>query len=779
MTDPERSGNDEVGSSTGATQPQRPSLTVAVDDLFVPSFASPVVPLQPVGLSMLRLVTPHEGGESNSVLERDARRISMFCTAPALESKELIAELKVEIEMFAYQHGATLHDAAATPRSGAKAAGGLRTCVPPPSEILQLLDPLSREQLMDATMELYGMVHRLYLFAEAAEISAGENPPLGSSVSTRGTPSSLPSAASMRQALMGASVSSARDRKPVVQVERQGGGDPEEQINNYSVVAELGRGAQGRVLLVLNERSEPFAIKVLSRPQPKRLIGLQRQHLQQAQALARGLQTPTNAAAAPIAPLAAISVSAEHSDVGGRLGSLQSTPGSTPSNMSAGRGRAPSTPEVGFIGRGFPQGPPDFAAREIAIMKKLHHRNIVQLHEVIEDADEATTYLVMQYIDNGPVSTLLRDGSWSTVFPPLAMKYMRDIASGLGYLHRHGVVHRDIKPDNILVDRNNVAYLADFGISILMQKSGRAPSVSTAFLGAMMSPSSSTHQPSLGASRSHSNTFSLSCCTTTVAGGPVGTIPFMSPELILATGATPPFSPASDVWALGVTLFVMLYGRLPFLGADVREIMHNIAHGALEFPSTASSEERELFERLLAKDPAKRLTLVEFRRHSMVREAESTGDVPGSPKFEEFKDGASRGFASELVEVSTKDIEEAFARRKMGLRRAGVLQSVLHPHAQTIVSRFAKKIRDRVATARANNPQRRTSHFRSRVLSIIPGQPLTLSPQPPPFPRNGTDASFGDTVSSADAMCDDAVEAELRARNDAAKKKTLPPRRRG
>ena len=203
--------------------------------------------------------------------------------------------------------------------------------------------------------------------------------------------------------------------------------------------------------------------------------------------------------------------------------------------------------------------------REIAVMKKLRHRHIVALLEVIDDPAASKMYIVMQHIDNGAIGKVQPDLTCKAIAPKALLKYARQITAGLEYLHRHRICHRDIKPENILVNVNGEAFLADFGVSEMM---GGKKGVQ----------------------------------------GKSGTLLFMSPELLRDREAD---GYAVDMWALGVTLWGLLVGKLPF--ASEAEILD------MNFMPELKEDHRSamwapLLRQLLDRNSATRMTAKEAHR---------------------------------------------------------------------------------------------------------------------------------------------------------------------
>ena len=213
--------------------------------------------------------------------------------------------------------------------------------------------------------------------------------------------------------------------------------------------------------------------------------------------------------------------------------------------------------------------------REVAIMKKLQHPNIVRLYECIDDPEAEMVYLVMQYIDNGPLLKFDEEMR-CTPFPITAVqKIVKQLASAVAFVHAQGVVHCDIKPDNVLVDTKGSVYLTDFGVSELVDKAKER------------------------------------------VEGQRGTPLFFSPDLLQSGHCTP----ASDMWALGVTIYAMVFGRLPFNGDSFLGAAHSILNDPLTFPPASAGQVKwtKLLRRLLERDPSKRMTAKELKHDTILR----------------------------------------------------------------------------------------------------------------------------------------------------------------
>ncbi len=169
------------------------------------------------------------------------------------------------------------------------------------------------------------------------------------------------------------------------------------------------------------------------------------------------------------------------------------------------------------------------ARREAEAIAKIEHPNVVTVHDQVETDNQV--WIVMKLLEARSLADLLR--SERVLAIPRAADIGLQILQGLRAVHAASVVHRDVKPANVLVREDGTAILVDFGIAT--------------FEGAAQ---------------------------VTRSGSVIGTPPYLAPELF-APGSPGP-TPASDLWALGVTLYEMAEGEAPFAGGEVWEVQENI-----------------------------------------------------------------------------------------------------------------------------------------------------------------------------------------------------------
>ncbi|HEX6444253.1 MAG TPA: protein kinase [Streptosporangiales bacterium] len=196
--------------------------------------------------------------------------------------------------------------------------------------------------------------------------------------------------------------------------------------------------------------------------------------------------------------------------------------------------------------------------REAKIAASLHHPNIVELYDVVADGDDR--WLIMEYVPSRSLAALVETGG--RLPPGQVARLGTQLASALAAVHAQGVVHRDVKPGNVLVTDDGDAKLADFGISRAIWSEVTAPDT----------------------------------------GSLIGTPEYMAPEV--AQGGDP--TAASDVFSLGATLYCAVEGRSPFGGdANPLRALHRAASGTMPTPEHAGGLTPVLAE-LMRAEPARR-----------------------------------------------------------------------------------------------------------------------------------------------------------------------------
>ncbi|XP_076669557.1 serine/threonine-protein kinase MARK2 isoform X6 [Andrena cerasifolii] len=197
--------------------------------------------------------------------------------------------------------------------------------------------------------------------------------------------------------------------------------------------------------------------------------------------------------------------------------------------------------------------------REVRIMKMLDHPNIVKLFQVIET--EKTLYLVMEYASGGEVfDYLVLHGRMKE---KEARAKFRQIVSAVQYCHQKKIIHRDLKAENLLLDSEMNIKIADFGFS---------------------------------------NEFTPGNKLDTFCGSP----PYAAPELFQGKKYD---GPEVDVWSLGVILYTLVSGSLPFDGSTLRELRERVLRGKYRIPFYMSTDCENLLKKFLVLNPAKRASL--------------------------------------------------------------------------------------------------------------------------------------------------------------------------
>jgi len=284
----------------------------------------------------------------------------------------------------------------------------------------------------------------------------------------------------------------------------------------------------------------------------------------------------------------------------------------------------------------------DLVEQEIAIMKKIQHRNIVNLVEVINT--EKVLYLILEYMPYGSLAKgtarVTRLGSEFTGDDcELLRLYMRDMVSGLAYLHSQGICHCDIKPENILIGDSGVLKLADFGLS---------------------------HFISPGQS---SRLFSEKD----------GTPAFQAPECLMESEDHMFSLYPTDIWALGVTLYQVKYGYLPFFSEEEEKLMEMIKKEPVHLPTSESDQDFiNLVHALLDKDPLNRITVEQLCVHPWITDRGRLEEIPYDFIRANVTEREQRKAMSRLTKMSQSEPKENSTSEKDKFQSAYKPGSIKH-----------------------------------------------------------------------------------------------------
>ena len=215
---------------------------------------------------------------------------------------------------------------------------------------------------------------------------------------------------------------------------------------------------------------------------------------------------------------------------------------------------------------------------EIDVMKLCHHPNVVHLLDHFENAEYI--FIVMEYIRGGRLTDYMKEKKFNFT-EKRAAELIYEIAVGVKYLHKYGIIHRDLKPDNIMLteanDKGHIKIM-DFGLSKIL---GKKEKTSDGF----------------------------------------GTLTFVSPEVLVRK----PYNKEIDIWSIGVILYLMLSGDLPFDDEedDEQKIAKSIVFNEVEFPqnkfANKSKEVIDLIKRCLTKEPKERIKVDEIIKSDWIK----------------------------------------------------------------------------------------------------------------------------------------------------------------
>lgn len=215
---------------------------------------------------------------------------------------------------------------------------------------------------------------------------------------------------------------------------------------------------------------------------------------------------------------------------------------------------------------------------EFQLLKNIDHPHIIRIYEIYND--QKNFYLITEYCEGGDIFSMIQKAA--NFNEKIASRIIKQVVNAILYCHENGIVHRDIKSDNILFlqnDINSPVKLIDFGISVRFEKN-------------------------------------------TKLREKTGTVLYIAPEVINGS-----YDEKCDIWSCGVLMYTMLSGLPPFYGTSRKEVMAKIKKGKFSFKSKfwnlISAEAKDLIEKMLTYNPEERPTCWQILNHSWFMKEDS------------------------------------------------------------------------------------------------------------------------------------------------------------
>ncbi|XP_074497496.1 serine/threonine-protein kinase SIK3 homolog isoform X4 [Sebastes fasciatus] len=310
--------------------------------------------------------------------------------------------------------------------------------------------------------------------------------------------------------------------------------------------------------------------------------------------------------------------------------------------------------------------------REVQIMKLLKHPHIIRLYQVMET--ERIIYLVTEYASGGEIfDHLVAHGRMAEKD---ARKKFKQIVAAVHFCHCRNIVHRDLKAENLLLDHNLNIKIADFGFS---------------------------------------NLFSRGQLLKTWCGSP----PYAAPELFEGKEYD---GPKVDIWSLGVVLYVLVCGALPFDGSTLQNLRARVLSGKFRIPFFMSTDCEYLIRHMLILEPSRRLSMEQICKNKWMR----LGDP--DPEFDRLIAECEQVKTERELELINEQV--LIAMCEMGLDRERTLQSLqtdAYDHYSAIYSLLADRLKKH-KTLRVAPPTPRSISYPLNAVQTDPqGNPVSMT----------------------------------------------------
>ncbi|XP_049874802.1 serine/threonine-protein kinase SIK2 [Pectinophora gossypiella] len=306
--------------------------------------------------------------------------------------------------------------------------------------------------------------------------------------------------------------------------------------------------------------------------------------------------------------------------------------------------------------------------REVDIMKRLDHPHIIKLYQVMETKN--MIYIVSEYANKGEIFDYI--ARYGRMAEQAARRKFWQILSAVEYCHERRIVHRDLKAENLLLDANMNIKIADFGFS---------------------------------------NYYATGELLATWCGSP----PYAAPEVFEGKRYT---GPEIDIWSLGVVLYVLVCGALPFDGSTLQSLRDRVLSGRFRIPYFMSEDCESLIRKMLVLEPMKRYTIEQIKKHRWMAAEPYTPPIVSADPARSPAHTASNNEPNEQVLRLMQSLGIDPVKTKESLR------SNSYDHHAAIYLLLLERLRARAASgasvsssAERNRPSRRPSSVADQALA--------------------------------------------------------------
>ncbi|KAL1845307.1 hypothetical protein VTK73DRAFT_702 [Phialemonium thermophilum] len=394
--------------------------------------------------------------------------------------------------------------------------------------------------------------------------------------------------------------------------------------------------------------------------------------------------------------------------------------------------------------------------REVAILKQLTHPNIVRLHKMEES--ERHYGIILEYASGGELFDYILNHRY--LKDNAARRLFAQLVSGVGYLHKQGIVHRDLKLENLLLDRNRNIIITDFGFANTFDPNEELTEEEE------MNLTDREFVKRMGLDKVKPNGTRKGDLMQTSCGSPC----YAAPELVVSdslyTGRK------VDVWSCGVILYAMLAGYLPFdddpanpEGDNINLLYKYIVSTPLTFPEYVTPHARDLLRRILVPNPRKRADLFEVARHSWLSDyahvvefitsstttpseiqnttvpAEDEDDTPGLVRSSSVRESSKKAAVSPpLGGLTSKqgtidaELEAAYIRQQKDAKRRTVQVEYVAPTTQT--QRGEPSVGQQQPSGGGGGGRTRVRPENQGPVEVAQVSPLSTTAHDKPLPRD-------------------------------------------